>query len=76
MFFSLIFGIDENVIEVYYHKNIEYFCQNLVDIALERDQYVSQSKRYHLIFKIVIADLKNRLPFIFFLDLYLIVGIG
>ena len=35
MFLVLVLGIDEDIIEVYYHKNVELFYQNLVDIALE-----------------------------------------
>ena len=40
IFFSLIFDIDKDVLKVYYHKNIMFFYQNLIDIALKDGQYV------------------------------------
>ncbi len=37
---SFAFSIDEDVIEVYYHENVELLCQDLVDIALKRSRCV------------------------------------
>ena len=76
MFFVFVFDIDKNVIEVYYHKNIKLFCQDLIDIALERGWYIGQSERYHLVLEKPIAALKGYFLFIAFLDPYLMVGIG
>ena len=76
MFFSFIFDIDENVIEVYYHKDVKLFYQNLIDVVLKRSWYISQFKRYHLIFKIAITGLETYLLFIFFSDSYLMIGIN
>ena len=76
MLFVFVFGIDEDVIKVHYHKNIKLFYQDLVDIALERGWCVGQSKRYHLVLKMVIAGFKGRLLFIFFHNPYLMISIG
>ncbi len=74
--FVFAFGVDEDVIKVHYHKNVEFFCQDLDDIILERNRCVSQSKRHDLIFEMVIAGPEGRLPFIAFPDLHSMVGIG
>ena len=75
MLFAFAFGLDEDVIEVYYHKNIELFYQDLVDIALKHDRYVSQSKRHYLVLKIAIAGPESRFSFVSFPNPYLMVGI-
>ena len=58
MFFFLVFDIDEDIIEVNYHKNIEFFYQNLVDIALQYSWCVDQSKKHHVILKMAIVSQK------------------
>ncbi len=73
--FSFTFGIDENVIEVFYHKNIKLLYQDLIDVVLEIGWCIGQSKRYHLILEMAIAGFKCCLPFIAFPDPYLMVGI-
>ena len=75
MLLIFAFGVDKDVIEVHYHKNVELFCQDLIDIALEHSQCISQSKRYHLVFKMTITASKGRFPFIAFSDSHLMVGI-
>ena len=76
MLFIFDLNVDENVIEVYYHKNVELFYRELVDITLECGRCIDLSKRYHLVLKIVIADFEGPLLFVFFPNLYLMVGIG
>ncbi len=76
MFFSLIFSVDENVIKVHNNKDVELLCQDLIDATLESDQYVGQSKRYHLVLDVAIAGFKGHLLFIAFFNPHLIVGIG
>ncbi len=75
MFFIFVFGIDEDVIEVYYHKNVKLFYQDLINVALERGRYVGQSKRHDLILKVAITGPKGCFPFIAFLDPHSIIGI-
>ncbi len=73
---AFAFSIDKDVIEVHYHKNVKLLCQDLIDIALERGQCVGQSKRHDLVLEVVIVDSESRLPFIAFLNPYLIKSIG
>ena len=75
MFFDFAFGVDKDVIDVYYHKNVKVFCQDLVNIALEYGRYISQSKRHYLVLEIAIAGHEGCLLFIAFLNPHLIVGI-
>ena len=76
MLFAFAFGIDENVIKVYYHEYVELFYQDLIDVALERNWYVSQSKKHYLVLEMAIVSPKSHFPFIVFLDLHLMVDIG
>ena len=76
MFFSLGFGIDEDVIKIYYYENVKLFYKNLVNVALERSRCVGQSKKYHLILEMAIAGPEDCFSFISFFDLHPIIGIG
>ena len=75
MFSTLAFGIDENIIKVYYHENVKLFCQDLIDIALKYGQCISQSKKHHPVLEIAIAAFEGRFPFIAFSNCYLMVGV-
>ncbi len=76
MLFSFTFGIDKDVIKVYYHENIELVCQNLIDIALKSGYCISQSTRHYLILEMAIVGPKDYLLFIVFSDPHLMVNIG
>ncbi len=76
MLFAFAFGIDKDVIKVYYHQNVKFLCQNLIDVALEYGQCVGQSKKHHLILKMAIASLEGYLPFITFFDSHSMVDIS
>ncbi len=76
MLLAFAFGIDENVIKIYYHKNVKFLCQDLVDITLKRGRCVGQSKRHDLVFKVAIAGFEGRFPFITFSDSHLMVSIS
>ena len=75
VFFTLVFGVDKDVIEVYYYKNVEFFCQDLIDITLKRGRYISQSKKYNLVLKMAIAGFEGNLLFVVFSDPHLIIDI-
>lgn len=75
IFFPL-FGIDEDIIKVYYHKNIMFLRHNLVDVAWELSLYVNEFKKHYLVLKIIVAGLKKCCLFITFFDLYLMLGIS
>ena len=74
--FAFIFSIDEDIIEVHYHKNVEFFCQDLINVVLKCDRCIGQSKRHYLVFKMAIAAFKGHFLFIVFFDPHLIVTIG
>ena len=76
MFFTFPFDIDKDIIKVYYYENIKLLCQDLIDVALEYDWYIGQSKKHHLVLEIAIAAPKGRFPFIVFHDPHLIVGVS
>ena len=76
MLFAFALGIDEDVIEVHYYKNVKLFCQDFINIALKRGRCINQFKRHHLILEIAIAGPESRLPFVSFLNSHLMVGIG
>ena len=75
MLFAFIFDIEEDVIKVYYYKNVEFLYQDFIDIALKRGQYVDQSKKYHLLLQMTITTPECYLLFIVFPNPYLIVNI-
>ena len=74
--FAFILVVDEDIIEVHYHKNVEFFYQNLVDIALKYARCIGQSKKYHLILKMAIVGPEGCFSFILFPNLHLMVDIG
>ena len=76
MLFAFPFDIDKNVIKIHYHKNIKLLCQNLVDIILECERYIGQSKRHDLVLKMAITGSEGCFPFIAYSDLHLVVGIS
>ncbi len=76
VFFAFAFDVDEDVIKVHYHKNVKFFYQDLIDIALECSRCVSQSKRYDLVLEVAIAGLEDRFPCIAFPDPHSMVCIG
>ncbi len=76
MLFFFTFGIDEDIIEIYYHENVKLLCQDLIDVDLESDWCVSQSKRHHRVIKMAIAGFEGCFLFIAFLDPHPIVGIN
>lgn len=53
--FLFIVNIDENVVQICNNGKVELFCKNLINVALESGWYISQSKRYYLVFEIVIG---------------------
>ncbi len=73
--FAFAFGIDKDVIEVQYHKNVELLCQDLIDIALKYGQYIGHFRRHYLVLKMAIAGPKSCFLFIALPNPYLIVGI-
>ena len=76
VFFALVFGIDEDVIEIDYYENIEFLCQDLVNIILERGWSVSLSKKYDLVIEVAIAGPEDCFLFITLFNFHPMVDIG
>ena len=74
--FALIFGVDENITQIHNEKDIEFFCEDLIDIALEHCRSIGQSKIYYLIFEVAVFGLKSSLPLISFANSHPVIGTG
>ena len=74
--FALIFGIDEDIIQIYNDKDIELFRKDIIDISLECCQSNSQSKKHYLIFEVTISGPENSLPLISFANSHPVMGTG
>ncbi len=57
-------------------KTSSFSTKIFPNIALERDRYIGQSKRYDLVVKVVIAGPEGRHPFIALSNSHLMVGIS
>ena len=75
MAFTFIFGIDEDIIQIHNDRDIEFFRENLIYIALECCQSVGQSKRHYLIFEMAISGPKSSLLLISFTNSHPVIGI-
>ncbi len=75
MVFYLVFDINKNIVQVYNNKNIELFCQDLIDIFLKSAWCVGQFKKHNLIFEMAILGPKGCFRLVFF-NLHFIISIG
>lgn len=73
MALSKIFGVYQNIIQIYYNKDVKVPNQNLIDKILKTYQSIKQAKKHHIIFKMAVLGPKFSLPFIAFFDLHSIV---
>ena len=72
--FSFVFGIDEDIIQIYNYKDIEFFSKDLIDIALECCRSVGQSKRHYLILEVTVSSPESSFPLISFANSLPVVG--
>ncbi len=73
---AFAFDVDEDVIEVQYHKNVELLCQDLINVTLKRGRCIGQSKTHDLVLEVTIVGPESRFLFVAFLDPHSIVGIS
>ena len=71
-----VISIDEDIIQIYNDKNIEFFSKDLVDLSLKVCQGVCQSEKYHLVFKLAITSLETHLLFVLFPNSHSIIYTG
>ena len=64
MILASIFGINHNVISVHNDKNIKFFYQNFVNIALEAGEGIKKNKKYNFVLEIAVLRLKGSFPLI------------
>ena len=76
MLFVFVFDIEKDIIEIYYDKNNDFFYQDLINVVLKRVRCICQSKRHHLVLKIIIAGHESCFLFIAFLNAHSIINIG
>ena len=76
IFFIFALSMDEDVIEVYYHNDIKFLCQDLANIILGCSWYISESKRHDLVLEVAIAGPEGRLLFVSFLNPHWMIGIS
>ena len=70
MVFYYIFDTDENIIQIHNNKNIKFFCNNLINIALKICRRINQFIKHYLIFKMAISDLESYFLLISFINSY------
>ncbi len=76
MLFALTLSVDEDVIKIHYHENVEFLVQDLGNVTLKRGRCIGQSERHDLVLEIAIAGPEGCLLFIAFLDPHLMISIG
>lgn len=62
---SKIFNINQNIVNIYYNKNVKFFCKDLVNKVLETGISIKKLTKHNLIFKVLILDLKVFFYFFF-----------
>ena len=76
MWLAEIFGIDQDVIQIYYNKDIKLFSKDPVNIALKTSQYIKKTKKHDLVLEIAVSGVKGCFSLIIFLDSHLMIGIS
>ena len=70
-----VFDIDQDIVQIYNNKDIKLLSKDFIDIALKGGRSIKKSEKHDLILKMAVLDLKSCLPFIAFMDSYLMVRI-
>lgn len=70
----LIFGIAQDIIQVYQYEPIKFFSKDFVDLAFETGQNIGQSKEYNLILIKIVPSAKGCFLFITFLNPHIMVS--
>ena len=68
-----VFSINQNVIEIYNIKNIKFFYQNFVDVALKANVDIWKTKIHDLVFEIAVPYLENCFLLVTFPNSHLII---
>ena len=76
MAFSLVFGVNGDIIQIHNDKDIEFFRKDFIDVALKYYWSIGQSKKHYLILKVAVSGPESSLPLISFANSYPMVGTG
>lgn len=69
-----IFGIDQNLIQIYHNKDIKFFSKDFVDIAPKTGWCVRKAKKHNLVLNMAVYGTKAHLPLIAFSNPHLRIG--
>ncbi len=65
-----ILSIDQDIVQIYYNKDIKLFSENFVDVALKTDGCIGKTKEHYSVLEVAVSCAKDYLPFVTFLNLY------
>lgn len=68
-----VLSIDQNVSQINYNRDVQLFDKDLIDVVLKISWYIEKIEEHDLILEVTIPSIKNRLPFVTFLDPHLMV---
>lgn len=71
---AMVFGIDQDIVQVYNNKNIKLLGKDFINIALKAGKNIKESKKHDMVLKMAISSLKNRLLFIAFTNSILVMS--
>ena len=69
-----LLNIDEDVIKIYYDKDVKLFGKNFIDITLKTSQSIRESKRNDLVLKMAVPGIKDSFLLVILLNFHLLVG--
>lgn len=58
------FNIDQDIVKIYYDKDVELFSKDLIDVTLKTCRSIRKSKKHVLVLEIAVLDTKNSLLFV------------
>lgn len=69
-----LFGINQDIIQIYHNKDIKLFSKDLLDITLKTSWCVGKAKKYNLVYKVSVLFAKNLFLLLILLNLYLMIS--
>lgn len=70
-----ILGINQDIVQIYKDKDIKFFSRNFFNVTLKDDRSIKVAKRRNLALKVAIPSLKSRFPYVFLLNLHLVIRV-
>lgn len=76
MAITLIFGINQSIVQVHNNKYVKFLSQNLIVVVLKVGWSVRVTKKYYLVLKMTVSSLESHFLFDIFFNPYLIIYIS